>query len=353
MSAWDWSAEERARLGEFLEQHGITSGEVTTKPIGDGHSNLTYLVTDVHGRRAVVRRPPPPPTPPGAHDMLREARLVGALGSTAVPVAELLATAEAGEVIDVHLYVMGFAAGPVVTTSTPPTLADPATRRRIGESLVDTLADLHAVDWRAAGLADLGRPEGFNARHRSRMARLVADEDGDPPAAFAAVDAWLQENVPPESGATIVHNDYRIGNVILSEDDPGAVEAVLDWELATLGDPLFDLGYFLASVPDDAPPYNATQQLSLAMLEDGYPTRAELAERYAARTGADLSNLAWYTTLALWKLAVLYEYGRRRAVRGVGDPYYADPTLVPSFLADAHRAAGLPALTDVPQEARA
>ncbi|GAA1529949.1 phosphotransferase family protein [Nocardioides humi] len=341
MSDWDWSPDERRRLAAFLEAHAVTSGEVTTKPIGDGHSNLTFLVTDAAGRQTVVRRPPPPPTPPGAHDMLREARLIGALGETAVPVARLLATAEAGEVIDVHFYVMGFASGPVVTTHTPAPLDRPETRRRIGETLVDTLADLHAVDWRAAGLADFGRPEGFNARHRASLARLVADADGSPPPHFAQVDAWLQANVPPESGTAIVHNDYRIGNVVLSEERPGEIAAVLDWELATLGDPLFDLGYFLASVPGEEP-YNPTERFGLAMLEDGYPGRQELAERYAARTGADLGELGWHTTLALWKLAVLYEYGHRRALRGVGDPYYADQRLVQSFLEDAHRSAGLP-----------
>lgn len=347
MSDWDWSPEERGRLAVFLEERGLTAGDVVTRPIGDGHSNLTFLVADAAGRQVVVRRPPPPPTPPGAHDMLREARLVGALGSTPVPVAELLATAEADEVIDVHFYVMGFAAGPVVTTTTPPPLDTPAIRRRIGERLVDTLADLHAVDWHAAGLADLGRPEGFNARHRGRMARLVADEEGRPPAQFAEVDAWLQANVPAESGAAIVHNDFRIGNVVLSADRPGEIEAVLDWELATIGDPLFDLGYFLASVPGSVP-HNPTQELGLAMLEDGFPSREELATRYADRTGADLSALGWFTTLALWKLAVLYEYGRRRAVRGVGDPYYADPRLVRSFLEDAHRSAGLPSPLPAP-----
>lgn len=258
-----------------------------------------------------------------------------------MPVARLLATAEAGEVIDVHFYVMSFAAGPVVTTATPAPLDTPQVRRRVGDALVDTLADLHAVDWRAAGLADLGRPEGFNVRHRASLARLVADSDGNPPPHFARVDTWLQENAPAESGETIVHNDFRIGNVVLSQERPGEIEAVLDWELATLGDPLFDLGYFLASVPEQ-PPYNPTETFGLAMLEDGYPTRDQLAVRYADRTGTDLGNLGWYTTLALWKLAVLYEYGHRRAKGGIGDPYYADQRLVQSFLEDAHRSAGLP-----------
>jgi aminoglycoside phosphotransferase (APT) family kinase protein len=140
-----------------------------------------------------------------------------------------------------------------------------------------------------------------------------------------------------------VHNDYRIGNVVMSDRRPGEVGAVLDWELATVGDPLLDLGYFLASVPERGRRFNPAQEFGAAMLEDGYPGRDELAERYAARTGASLANLSWYTAMVLWKLAVLYEYGRRRAVRSVGDPYYRDPALVRAFLEDAHRAAGLPA----------
>jgi aminoglycoside phosphotransferase (APT) family kinase protein len=351
MSSWNWSAHEQTRLAAWLEEQRLTRGQVTTTPIGDGHSNLTFLVADESGRRVVLRRPPPPPTPPGAHDMLREARLIGALADSRVPVAQLLATARAGEVIDVDFYVMSFAAGPVVTTCTPPPLDRAEVRRRIGESLVDTLADLHAVDWLAAGLADIGRPDGFNARHVRRMARLVADEDGDPPAHFSEIQSWLVERVPEESGSAIVHNDFRLGNVILSTDRPGEIAAVLDWELATLGDPLFDLGYFLASVPEE-PPYNATQALGTAMIEDGWPTRSELADRYAQRTGADLANLTWYTALALWKLAVLYEYGRRRAVEGVGDPYFADQSLVQSFLQDAHRTAGLAFAPPPPAEER-
>ncbi|MDR7254265.1 aminoglycoside phosphotransferase (APT) family kinase protein [Nocardioides sp. BE266] len=352
MSDWDWSSADLERLGSFLEARGITRGPVTTRRIGDGHSNLTYLVEDDAGTRVVVRRPPPPPTPPGAHDMLREARLIDGLADTAVPVARLLATAEADEVIDVHLYVMSFASGPVVTTEMPAPLDTPATRRSVGESLVDTLADLHAVDWRGLGLGDMGRPEGFNERHLKRMGRLVADDAGAPPPHFAVIDSWLAERVPAESGASIVHNDFRLGNVVLSADHPGTIEAVLDWELATLGDPLFDLGYFLSSVPEPGTPFTPTEELGTAMLEEGWPTRAELAERYAARTGADLTDLSWYTALALWKLAVLYEYGRRRAVRGVGDPYYADQALVQSFLDAAHHVAGLPAAPPSPPEDR-
>jgi aminoglycoside phosphotransferase (APT) family kinase protein len=350
-AAWDWTPKTLGRLASFLAERSILHGDLTTRPIGDGHSNLTFLVSDGE-RQVVVRRPPPPPTPPGAHDMLREARIVTALEDSDVPVATVLATAQVGEVIDVSFYVMSFADGPVVTTSTPPHLDDPVGRRALGEAVIDTLADLHSVDWRAAGLTGFGKPEGFNARHLRRLGGLVADEHGAPPAHFAALDSWLNERVPPESGDSIVHNDYRIGNVVVAPDRPARVQAVLDWELATIGDPLFDLGYFISSVPEHGDELTPTAELGIAMLEEGYSSREELVERYAERTGRDVSGLAWYVTLALWKLAVLYEYGHRRAARGIGDPYYADQRLVQSFLQAAHRSAGLPPPPEPAQESR-
>ncbi len=150
---------------------------------------------------------------------------------------------------------------------------------------------------------------------------------------------WLEANVPPESGDAILHNDFRVGNVMLSKAPPARILAVLDWELATIGDPLFDVGYFLASYPEGEP-ITPTQDLGTMFLEPGYPTRAELAERYAADTGRDLSNLQWYTVMALWKLAVLYEYAHRRGE----DAYYQDPALVERFLSAASREAGLAAV---------
>lgn len=338
--AWDWTAETLGSLQRFLESHQVLAGDITTKPIGDGHSNLTFLVSDAT-RSVVVRRPPPPPIPPGAHDMLREANLLSALSSSAVPVPEVLAVAQAGEVLDVPFYVMSFAEGHVVTTRTPSPLDTAEGRRAIGESMIDTLAELHAVDWRSAGLEKMGRPEGFNSRHLQRMRRLVADDNDRVPDAFFDVDRWLQENTPPESGGTLIHCDFRIGNVVIAPDAPGRIAAVLDWELATIGDPLLDVGYLLATVPTADSPMNPTAELSAALLEDGFPSKDELAQRYSARTGRDLGALAWYTTLALWKLAVLYEYSRRRVEDGIGDPYYTDPALVQRFLDDARRSSGL------------
>ena len=322
--SWDWSPADLVSLERFLGR-----GPLTVRRIGDGHSNLTFLVTGPD-TSVVVRRPPPPPLPPGAHDVLREARMVAGVAGHGVPVPEILATAEAGEVIDAPLYVMSHVGGPVITTSTPHPLASPDDRRRIAESLVDTLAALHAIDHRAAGLEDMGRPEGFNSRHLRRMRRLLDPETPRPE--FEELSAWLEERVPAESGATVLHNDFRLGNVIVAADPPGRVAAVLDWELATLGDPLFDVGYLLATWPEAGEPVNPVAAMGTAALEPGWPGRDELADRYARAAGRDLSGLRWYTVMALWKLAVLFEYNHRRAVAGQGDPYYADPSLVGSFL---------------------
>jgi len=338
--SWGWTPETLSALEGFLTERGITSGPLTATAIGDGHSNLTYLVDD-GTNRVVVRRPPPPPTPPGGHDMLREARLIDGLLGSGVPVAQLLATAEAGEVLDVHFYVMSFAPGPVITTETPTALSQPETRRQIGEAMVDTLVALHNADWRSDKLKSLGRPDGFNRRHLERMAGLVADADGVPPPHFAAIYAWLSDKVPAETGAAVVHNDFRIGNVIVDPAQPGRIQAVLDWELATIGDPLVDVAYFLESVPDRDEPLTPTQEFATAFLEPGYPSRKELADRYADLSGRDLTGLPWFTAMVQWKLAVLYECGRRRAVAGVGDQYYADPHKVQLFLDAAQRTIGL------------
>ena len=335
---WTWSGDELERLGRFLADRGLCASAVTAEAIGDGHSNLTFLVSD--GRsKVVVRRPPPPPLPPGAHDVLREAQLLAALAQTLVPAPRVLATAAVGELLDVPVVVMDFVEGTVITESTPAARNDTRLRRRIAESLVDTLATLHTVPWREVGLCDFGKPDGFNARQLRRMRSLIA-VDGAVPKSFAALDDWLHAHVPPESATSVVHNDFRIGNVIVNIRT-GCIAAVLDWELATIGDPLADLGYLLASYPVPNEPLVPTSAMGTAVLEPGYPGRAELLDRYADRTGADVTGVNWYATLAMYKLAALYEYSRRRFESGVGDPYYADPGLVSSFLAAGERLAAL------------
>ncbi|MDT5080294.1 MAG: hypothetical protein QOJ80_4931 [Mycobacterium sp.] len=328
---WTWSCDQLKGLGTLLADLELCGPEVTVDAVGDGHSNLTYLVSDGE-RQVVVRRPPPPPVPTGAHDVVREARLVAALADTAVPVPRVLAVIEIGEILDVPVVVTEFVDGVVITEQTPAPLDDPATRRQIALSVIDTLADLHSVDWRACGLNDFGKPAGFNARHLRRVCALVADDAGNLPADFTVPAEWLRHHAPQESGAAIVHNDFRLGNMMVDRGQPGRVAAVLDWELATIGDPLFDLGYFLSSYPQGNEPLTPTSRMSTAVFEDGYPTRTELLDRYCERTGAQPAAVDWYAALAQFKLAALYEYGRRRADTAGGDPYYADPGLVSSFL---------------------
>jgi aminoglycoside phosphotransferase (APT) family kinase protein len=335
---WFWSCNQLEQLGGFLAERGLCGPTVTAEAIGDGHSNLTFLVSD-GDTRVVVRRPPPPPLPPGAHDVMREAKLLTALAETDVPTPRVLATAAAGELLDVPLFVMDFVDGTVITESTPAPGDDAGLRRRIGESLVDTLAALHCVAWREVGLDDFGKPEGFNTRQLRRMRSLIAI-DGSIPKPFVPLDDWLLSHAPPESAISIVHNDFRIGNMII-DLTAGGVAAVLDWELATIGDPLADLGYLLASWPVQGEPVVPTAAMGTAVLETGYPSRAALLDRYADRTGADLSGLNWYAALAMFKLAALYEYSRTRFEDGVGDPYYADPELVPAFLTAGERLAGI------------
>jgi aminoglycoside phosphotransferase (APT) family kinase protein len=332
---WYWSTDQLAQLGRYLADRGLCGPQVTARAVGDGHSNLTYLVSDGE-HTVVVRRPPPPPVPAGAHDVLREARLISALAPTPVPAPRILAIATAGEILDVPFVVSEFVDAVVITEATPASLAQPATRRQIGEAAVDTLATLHTVDWRAHGLSDFGKPHGFNARHLNRVCALVTDADGALPHGFADLAGWLTRHVPDESGATIVHNDFRLGNLMVAPDPPGRVVAVLDWELATLGDPLFDLGYFLSCYPQPGEPLTPTAAMGTAVLEDGYPTRDQLLDRYCASAGIQSPPITWYYALAQFKLAALYEYGRRRAAAGPGgDPYFADPGLVASFLTAA------------------
>lgn len=322
-------------LETYLCDQGICAGSITLTRIGDGHSNLTYLVDDGY-RRVVVRRPPPPPIPPGGHDVLREARVQRALAATPVAVPAILAAEEAGTVMDSPFYVMDHLDGVVATTETPVAIDGPEHRRALAETLIDTVAELHAVDHRAAGLADFGRASSDVERHLRRFSQIV-DPDGD--GLDGDLGALLDELVdgpPAPQATTIVHGDYRLGNVMIANDAPPRVLAVLDWELATLGDPLRDVGYFLATYAVPGEPLNGLTELSTATLAEGYPARRELARRYADNTGRDLSAIGWYQSMALWKLAVLFEYQRRRVVQGIGDPYYARPGLVKGLL-DAAR----------------
>jgi aminoglycoside phosphotransferase (APT) family kinase protein len=198
----------------------------------------------------------------------------------------------------------------------PPEIPDdPATRRRIGEAAIDCLADLHAVPVRGA-VAALGKPEGFVERQiRGWAERWQRAKTEDLPA-MAELAAWLVDRIPPATPATIVHNDFKLDNMMLDAADPGRVVAVLDWDMTTLGDPLIDVGTLLGYWPEASDP---PERLAIAMQPtylDGFPTRAELIARYAARSGRDLRSIVFFETFALFKLAVVLQQIYVRFVRG-------------------------------------
>jgi aminoglycoside phosphotransferase (APT) family kinase protein len=334
--SWQWGDETLAGLARILGERGLAGdGRLRPIPIGDGHSNLTYRI-DGASRPLVLRRPPPPPFPAGSNDVKREARILSALAGSGVPVPEVYAVVDAGELLDVPFYVMGMVEGDVVTTRMPERFGQPEQARAMGFEQVDVISRLHAVDWREAGLETLGRPEGFNARHLARLSSLVRDGDGRLFDEFAPLFASLEDSCPAESGAALIHNDCRIGNLIWASDKSPRIAAVLDWELATIGDPLMDFAYVVASLPREGEARTPVQDLATACLAEGFPNASELAERYRQDTGADLANLNWFLALVNWKLAALYAYSRRKG----DDPYFDDDAHVSRFLAEAAHHAG-------------
>lgn len=235
--------------------------------------------------------------------------------------------------VDVPLYVMEHVPGHIMTDTLAPAYSASGDGRAIAFGLADGLAKLHAVDWRAAGLEDFGQPKDFNARHLKRLEGLMNLRDDAPPAWLTQMAEHLKSTVPPESGDAIVHNDFRLGNVIWSPASPPRLLAILDWELATIGDPLLDLGYAACCYPVEGEVMNPTQELSLAMLAQDFPSREAFVARYGETTGRDVSRLPWYAAMAAWKLAVLYDYQHNLG----RDAYYEDATQAPRFIATAER----------------
>ncbi len=304
----------------FLDEHGLGSGEPEIAPLGEGHSNVTYAVTRGDAR-LVVRRPPRGPLPPSAHDVLREARVLRALAGRA-RVPEVLAVCEDPEVVGAPFYVMSLLEGNVVTSEVPAPLDSLAERGRMGDELVDALAEIHAVDWRAAGLEGFGKPTGYLERQLRRFGGLWEHNRTRELPAVERVGRWLADHLPESPAATVVHGDYRLGNVMLAPDAPARVIAVFDWEMATIGDPLADLGYMCTFWVDRNDPPRGITELHAVTREDGFPLREELIARYEERSGRSMTDVHWYQVMALWKLIVFMEGNYKRALAGsTDDPY--------------------------------
>jgi aminoglycoside phosphotransferase (APT) family kinase protein len=309
-------------LEAFLDAHGLGEGEIVASPIGEGHSNVTYLI-ERGGREVVLRRPPRPPLPPSAHDVLREARLLSALRDTPARVPDVLAVCADPATIGAPFYLMERIEGEVIVTSIPPELDTPAERRKIGEELIDALVEIHAVDWLAVGLEGFGKPTGYLERQLRRFLGLWELNKTREIPAVESVGSWLAEHLPGSPAATIVHGDYRLGNTIFAPTRPAHLEAVLDWEMATIGDPLADLGYLCMMWTEAGDPaVGLREALGRVTRAEGFPTRSELIERYEEHSGRSMVEIRWYMTLALWKSIVFMEGNYKRAVAGTTDDPY-------------------------------
>lgn len=289
----------------WLTQHVAGfAAPFTAEVIAGGHSNLTFKLVDANGTAYVLRRPPLSHTLASAHDMGREHRIIDALQNTNVPVAPALAMCDDPDVNGAPFYVMAFVEGHVVRD---PIVAErvlsPRARRNASESLVDTLAAIHAVNLNDVGLADLARHEGYITRQLKRWyAQFNAQKTRELPM-LDEVHAELSKRIPEQGPATIVHGDYRLDNCIVNDD--GRIVAVLDWEICTLGDPLADLGLLMVyyTGPDD----ESSAWQSQANRLPGFLNRQDLVDRYASATGRDVSQLDFYMAFAFWKLACIIE----------------------------------------------
>jgi aminoglycoside phosphotransferase (APT) family kinase protein len=309
-----------APLVEFLDAHGLGAGDVEVAPLGEGHSNVTYLVRR-DGAEVVLRRPPRGPLPPSAHDVLREARVLAALAGRA-RVPAVLAVSDDPAVIGAPFYVMEKIEGHVVTRTIPPALDTPEDRRRMGEELVDALVEVHAVDWRAAGLEGFGKPTGYLERQLRRFLGLWEHNRTREIPAVESVGEWLRANLPESGPATVVHGDYRLGNTMMAPAAPARLVAIFDWEMTTIGDPLADVGYMCTLWVDRNDPIGNMFELSGVTREEGFPLRETLIARYEERSGRSMTDIRWYRTLALWKSIVFMEGNYKRALAGsTDDPY--------------------------------
>ncbi|MGW2823381.1 phosphotransferase family protein [Streptomyces sp. NPDC001443] len=318
------------RLRDLLdrERPGLVRGPLTGRLIEGGRSNLTYEVAD-GDTKWVVRRPPLGHVLATAHDMRREHRVISALHPTAVPVPRPVLLCEDEDVLGSPFYVMEFVTGtPYRTADQLAPLGAERTRNAV-LSLVDTLVELHAVDPAEVGLADFGRPEGFLDRQLRRWSKQLDASRSRDLAGIDELHAALGRELPVSPAPAVVHGDYRLDNVLIGEDD--TIKAVLDWEMSTLGDPLTDLGLLVMYSMRLGLPHSPVSTTAEAA---GHPAPAELIERYAARSGRDVSAVSWYTAFAWFKLAVILEGIHYRYTLGqtVGRGFDRIGELVPVFI---------------------
>lgn len=302
---------DRDALSSYLRSNlpGIeTGGAIEIAQFPGGHSNLTYLVR-LDGREMVLRRPPFGPVAPTAHDMPREYRLLAAIHPFFPLAPEPYLLCEDTSVIGAPFYLMERRNGIVVRREIPPEIGEDWTlRRRVSESLIDTLSDLHAVDIERHGLITIGKPAGFVERQVTGWAKRWERAKTSDATPIHEVISWLLAHLPQDPPRpTLVHNDYKPDNVMLDAYDPTRVVAILDWEMCTVGDPLVDMGLLLCYWSQANDPEARRDAISGVTALPGWLTRDEITERYAANTGRDLSHIVYYEIFALFKLSVVLQ----------------------------------------------
>jgi aminoglycoside phosphotransferase (APT) family kinase protein len=300
------------RVEPWLDEQGLGSGPTKVTRIGEGGgSNFSFLLERA-GERLVLRRPPRPPLPPSAHDMVREARLQLALAPHGVRLPTIRAVCEDESVLGVPFYVMDYIDADVVTNDLPAGLETEEARRALGLDLVDALVEIHAVDAHAPGVADFIRPGSYLERQVRRFTDLWGVNQTRDLPAVVEVGEWLAANLPEPLPLAVVHGDYRLGNMMVRGS---TIVAVLDWEMGAVGDPRADVGYLLATYSEPGGEANPLGT-SPVTATPGFPTRRELVERSAERSGREVEPLAWFQALALWKAAVFCEAIYGRYIRG-------------------------------------
>jgi aminoglycoside phosphotransferase (APT) family kinase protein len=308
-----------AWLRERLPSSDIPGLDVARDPevaqFPGGHSNLTYVIR-FGDAEIVVRRPPFGPVPPTAHDMAREFRWLLAMSAVFPLAPRPYLLCEDTSVIGSVFYAMERRRGLVIRSQEPEHVANADARRRISGALVDALADLHGVDVDANGLSHLGKPAGFVERQvrgwseRWQRSQTTALPEMD------ALAAWLRDRLPPNPARpSVVHGDFKLDNVMLDAGDVGRIVAIFDWEMSALGDPLVDVGILLAYWAPTAPP-EQRDALTTVTHRPGYFTQEEIVERYAARSGRDVSRIRYYEVFALFKIAVVIQQIYYRYVSG-------------------------------------
>jgi aminoglycoside phosphotransferase (APT) family kinase protein len=345
-----------AALGAWLDARDLLPGDgpLAVAALGEGHSNLTFLVTR-DGGELVLRRPPRGELLPTAHDVVREAAVLDLLvhGDAGVPVPHVRGVCDDPAVIGAPFYVMDRAPGEVVRDRLPAFMAGPdgrAARGAVGTQLPQVLGTIHSVDWRPFVDAGIGRPAGYLER---QLRRWVGQREGIQAAVAAAggtarelpdydvVRDWLRAHLPEETEPAVVHGDYKLDNVIVAPTAGGGarISAVVDWEMATVGDPRADLGYLLSFW---AEPGEEVAMAGLAQVHEGFPSRAEAVALWEATAGRTAGDLRWFRALAVWKLAILLEANYHRWLAGLSDDeFYAGlDTGIPALLAHAREVCG-------------